>query len=67
MEKYKMTKKEKVIRNIKTNYEQMERSFVEQLAMRHDIHGTAIGTHREELWEQIFEMIIPKKFVLKFG
>ena len=67
MEKYNMTKKEKVIRNIKTNYEQMERSFVEQLAMRHDIHGTTIGTHREELWEQIFEMIIPKKFVLKFG
>ena len=60
-----MTNKENVIRNIKTNYEHMERSFVEQLAMRHDIHGTTIGTHREELWEQIFEMIIPKKFVIE--
>ena len=57
--------KQKIIDNIKDNYEQMEKSIVEQLKMRQDIHGTTIGIQREKLWEQVFEMLIPKKFVIE--
>lgn len=58
-------KKESLIQNIHKNYQQLEHSFVEQLYMKHDLHGTTIGTAREDIWEQLFEMIVPKKFVLE--
>lgn len=56
---------DKMIRNIKENYQQLEESIVRQLYMKHDLHGTTIGSAREEIWQQLFEMIIPKKFVIE--
>ncbi len=57
--------KNKVIHNILDNYQQVERTLVEQLYMKHDIHGTTIGMCREDVWEELFQMVIPKKFVME--
>ncbi|MDQ0659927.1 DUF6602 domain-containing protein [Paenibacillus sp. W2I17] len=58
-------KKEKMIANVTGNYTQVERSIVNQLYMKHDLHGTTVGSEREMIWSQLFEMIIPKKFVIE--
>ena len=58
-------RKEKIIPDIITNYQQLESSIVEQLYMKHALHGTTIGTEREEVWSQVFEAILPKKFVIE--
>lgn len=58
-------RKEKIIPDIITNYQQLESSIVEQLYMKHTLHGTTIGTEREEVWSQVFEAILPKKFVIE--
>lgn len=55
----------KAIRNIKNNYKQMEQSKVNQLYLEQDLHPTTIGTAREEIWGEIFEGLIPKKFVVE--
>lgn len=59
------TRKKTMIKNIKKNYRQVEKSIVEQLYMKQDLHGTTIGSEREDVWGQIFEMILPKKFVME--
>jgi hypothetical protein len=56
---------QEVIENIKQNYCQIEKSIVQQLCMRHDLHPTTIGSAREDIWAQLFEMVIPKKFVIE--
>ncbi|MFT8348561.1 DUF6602 domain-containing protein [Clostridium saccharoperbutylacetonicum] len=33
--------------------------------MQYDFHGTTIGTQREVICKQLFEMIVPKKFVIE--
>lgn len=53
------------IKSIKDNYIQVEKSIVEQLYMKHDLHGPTIGTMRENIWEELFEMVLPKKFVIE--
>lgn len=58
-------RKNKIIPDIITNYQQLESSIVEQLYMKHALHGTTIGTEREEVWSQVFEAILPKKFVIE--
>ena len=58
-------KKNKVIQNIKRNYKQVEQSIVEQLYMKHDLHGTTIGSMREDTWKELFQMVLPKKFVME--
>ncbi|MET3504099.1 DUF6602 domain-containing protein [Halalkalibacter oceani] len=58
-------RKQKLITNIKVNYRQVEQSIVSQLYMKHDLHGTSIGSAREDIWGQLFDMIIPKKFVIE--
>lgn len=58
-------KKIDVVNNIKDNYRQIEKSIVDQLYMKHDLHGLTIGQSREDIWQQIFEMIMPKKFVIE--
>lgn len=58
-------RKQKMIDNIRMNYRQVEKSIVDQLYMKHDLHGTTIGSEREDIWRQLFEMIIPKKFVIE--
>ena len=55
----------KAIKNIKNNYKQIERSKVNQLYLEQDLHPTTIGTAREEIWGEIFEGLIPKKFVVE--
>lgn len=54
-----------MIGNITENYRQVEKSIVNQLYMKHDLHGTTVGSERELIWSQLFEMIIPRKFVIE--
>lgn len=58
-------KKKEIIKNTKHNYQKIEKSIVEQLFMKQDLHGTTIGTEREDTWQELFEMIIPRKFVVE--
>lgn len=57
--------KQKILCTIKNNYFCMEESIVDQLRMTQELHGATIGSVREDIWEQLFEMIIPKKFVIE--
>ncbi|MBD8499552.1 DUF6602 domain-containing protein [Paenibacillus arenosi] len=57
--------KQIMIENIRSNYRKVEKSIVEQLYMKHDLHGTTVGSNREDIWKQLFEMIIPKKFIIE--
>lgn len=52
------------IQMILDNYDQMEKSIVNQLFFNH-AHGTTIGTFREEIWKTLFEQIIPQKFKIE--
>lgn len=56
---------EKVIPNILANYQSLEKSIIAQLNMLQDVHGTTIGSLRESIWQELFERIIPKKFVIE--
>ena len=56
---------ETIITNIISNYQHLERSIVEQLALSNKLHGPTTGTMREDIWLQLFDMIIPKKFVIE--
>lgn len=58
-------RKQKLIANITDNYRKVEQSIVSQLYMKHDLHGSSIGSAREDIWGQLFDMIIPKKFVIE--
>jgi len=58
-------KKSKILKNIRENYTLVERSIVEQLYMKQELHGPTIGRQREDIWKQLFEMIIPKKFSIE--
>ena len=53
-----------VIKKIIENYEQEEKSIVEQLSFKHE-HGTTIGGFREDIWKQMFKNIVPKKFAIE--
>lgn len=61
----KVKSKKDIIRDIRRNYTQVEEALVKQLYMKHSLHGTTIGSAREDTWKQLFEMIIPKKFVIE--
>ena len=54
-----------IVPNIILNYQHLERSIVEQLALSNKLHGPTTGTMREDIWLQLFDMIIPKKFVIE--
>ena len=51
------------IRNIKENFERMETDIVNQLNLKAP-HGGTIGWYRETIWGEMFERIIPRKFVV---
>lgn len=53
------------IDNIIQNYQQLEESIVVQLGLSYKNHGTETGTLREDIWLQLFEQIIPKKFYIE--
>ncbi len=54
-----------IVQNIIANYQQAERALVEQLYMENELHGTTTGSMREDVWCGLFEMIVPKKFVIE--
>jgi hypothetical protein len=57
--------KTKIIKDIINNYAQEEKSIVDQLYFKLDNHYPTIGGFREEIWKQMFEQIIPKKFAIE--
>jgi hypothetical protein len=56
--------KNKPICDIVNNYIQNEKALVSQLYFNHS-HGPTIGGFREDIWREMFEQIIPKKFVIE--
>lgn len=50
------------LKNIVDNYRKMEEDIVKQLTLEWKPHGTTIGGFREEVWKDMFERIVPKKF-----
>ena len=56
-----------VIKEIKMNYEKMEKSIVEELFITVNNHHLTAGTFREKVWKELFESIIPKKFTIEQG
>ena len=64
-EKDQQYSKERLIDNIVQNYSQLEQSIVNQLYMANELHGITAGGAREDIWRQMFETIVPKKFVIE--
>ncbi|MBC2576293.1 DUF6602 domain-containing protein [Peptostreptococcus canis] len=50
------------LRNIIDNYKNLEADIVKQLIFEWNPHGTTIGSNRENVWKELFERIVPKKF-----
>ncbi|MBT9778136.1 hypothetical protein GPL15_16675 [Clostridium sp. MCC353] len=64
--KEKGSKREKdFVKNIIDNYCELEKSIVYQLKLYNEYHSTTTGSLREDIWMQLFERIIPKKFVIE--
>ncbi|MDI6832656.1 MAG: hypothetical protein QMD02_02235 [Bacteroidales bacterium] len=59
--------KEFIISNIKSNYDELERSIVSQLLLETPNHQLTTGTYRETIWMSLFKQIIPHKFSIKQG
>lgn len=57
--------KKSFICNIVDNYRNLEKSIVNKLALYNSSHGTTTGSSREDIWKELFEIIIPKKFVIE--
>ncbi|MCC5918817.1 MAG: hypothetical protein JJU02_15970 [Cryomorphaceae bacterium] len=57
----------KVIRNIKDNYKQLEQSITRQLNLKVDNHHLTAGLNREKIWLELFRQIIPMKFAIRQG
>lgn len=54
-----------IVGNIIDNYKNMEESIVRQLGLYYKLHPLNTGLSREDIWLQLFQMIIPKKFVIE--
>ena len=54
-----------IVDNIIGNYTKMEESIVNQLGLYYKLHPLNTGISREDIWLQLFQMIIPKKFVIE--
>lgn len=54
-----------IVDNIIGNYTKMEESIVSQLGLYYKLHPLNTGISREDIWLQLFQMIIPKKFVIE--
>lgn len=59
-----MTQKEYIVKSLIHNYRSEEKSIVEQLFFKAH-HNVTIGTYREQVWQELFENIVPKKFVVE--
>lgn len=53
-----------VVESIRDNYRQMEIGIVNQLYF-HVPHDGTTGSYRETVWKELFETIIPRKFVIE--
>lgn len=60
-----LNRKTRALKSILKNYQQAEESIVKQLYMEHTLHGGTAGSMREDVWKGLFEMILPKKFVIE--
>lgn len=58
---------EKTLKKLYENYENIEKSIVSQLLLDTPNHQLTAGTYREEVWKDLFEQIIPKKFCIDQG
>lgn len=54
-----------IIESIINNYKELEKSIVAQLTFKVPNHHATEGAFREEIWKQMFEQIIPKKYVIE--
>lgn len=54
----------KTILDIVNNYQDNAEALVKELYFKVE-HGSTIGTYREGIWKEMFEQIIPKKFVIE--
>lgn len=54
-----------VIINIIDNYKKLEESIVDELGFSIKCHSLSTGRSRENIWLQLFERMIPKKFVIE--
>ena len=60
-------KEEKTIKKIYENYENIEKSLVNQLLLETPNQQLTTGTYRETVWKDLFEQIVPKKFCIDQG
>ena len=51
--------------DIINNYRQNEKTIINQLYFSVKNHGPTIGGFRETIWREMFQQIIPKKFVIE--
>lgn len=54
-----------IAENIVKNYTMIEQSIVSQLGLYYKNHQLNTGSAREDVWLQLFQMIVPKKFVIE--
>lgn len=54
---------QEVFENIIVNYSRLEESITNELHFQVK-HGGSLGTFRELLWKELFEALVPKKFVV---
>lgn len=58
---------ENTIKNLYENYLNIEKSIVKQLLLEVSSHRLTQGSYRENVWREMFEQIIPKKFCIDQG
>ena len=59
------TQKNAPLEAIIKNYLETEKSLVSQLNFQVPNHYPTIGGFREEIWKQLFEQLVPKKYVIE--
>jgi hypothetical protein len=60
-------KEEKTIKKVYENYENIEKSLVNQLLLETPNQQLTMGIYRERVWRDLFEEIVPKKFCIDQG
>lgn len=60
-------KMEDTIRKIASNYQDLEKSLVNQLQLETPNHQYTTGSYRETVWKELFERVIPKKYCIEQG
>lgn len=55
------------IRKIAKNYEELEKSLVNQLQLETPNHQYTTGSYRETVWKELFKRVIPKKYCIEQG